>query len=335
MDIDVENLLEQRKIKLEFVEDSLDFFARIRDKEIITNDSSFTKGLLREAGIEHFYSVRDASLREAEELKEKVRGKEIVGLGGGRAIDIAKKVSFDLGLRLISVPTAPSHDGLVSRNCTLCNNNSKRESMPTKYPDQLIIPLRLWRNCGDLRKAGICDLLSNLIALQDLSLAESRNGGKFNNFYKELSFKASQAANFKTEKEFAYSLIISGIAMEENSCYCSGSEHEIEKLLEERMKGRYLHGQLVGTGALISAKVYSVYYKELPDLRFDGESFFADMKKKMEEEKVCQFALIPLKDKDFKPEFLKEVNKIRPERYSIWNAIDSENVDWEKIISQI
>src|SRR6056297_326714 len=38
----------------------------------------------------------------------------LVGVGGGKAIDIAKMASDELGLGFVSVPTAASHDGIVS-----------------------------------------------------------------------------------------------------------------------------------------------------------------------------------------------------------------------------
>ncbi len=38
----------------------------------------------------------------------------LLGVGGGKAIDITKMAADDLGLGFVSVPTAASHDGIVS-----------------------------------------------------------------------------------------------------------------------------------------------------------------------------------------------------------------------------
>ena len=332
----IQKLLRQRRIKLKFFENEEKALRRIKGKEVITNDDDFTKNLLEKAGFNFFHIVKKASVETVETIKEEMRNirtDEIVGVGGGKAIDVAKKVAADLNIKLISFPTAPSHDGLISKNCSLYDGD-KRKTIPAVYPRKLIIPLNLWRNSGNLRKAGICDLVSNLVALQDLSLAE-KQGEKFDCLYKYLSFDATKLINFENEKHFAYALILSGLAMEKTSQYCSGSEHEIERLLEGKIKNSYLHGQLSGTGALISAKVYSKFANNFSDLRFDSKKMFDLVTSEMKRENVLKFAITPLKDERFNPEWLKELSKIRPERYTLWNEIDSEKINWEEMIKEI
>ncbi len=331
----VEELLKERDIELEFVEDKNYDFKELKGKEIVTNKGFFTKNLLLNTGFDKFYTFSEASIGEAKEIERLIKEDEIVGFGGGKAIDVAKKVSSDLNLDLISVPTAPSHDGLISKNCSLYNGE-RRETIPAKYPKKVIIPLYLWENSGNLKKAGICDLFSNLVALQDLSLAEKKEG-QFLEFYKKLSFNAMEKIlDSDDEKNLAEALILSGLAMEETSRYCSGSEHEVERLLENKINNEeYLHGQLAGTGTLISAKVYSIYSDKLKDLRFDPKNLFWDIKNKMKKKEIYDFALKPLLDKKFKPEILKEVSRVRPERFTLWNVIDSQKVDWDKVVKEI
>lgn len=328
--MDVKKLLEERNIKLKYVNRNQDF-SELKNKMVVTNEDSFTKNLLLNLGLRNFYTVREASVERADEILKNVKGKEIVGLGGGKALDVAKKISFDLHIDLISVPTAPSHDGLTSRNSSLYYK-AKKKTIPTKYPKKLIIPLHLWKTSGNLKKAGICDLIANLVALQDMSLAE-KNRKKFSQFYKKLSFESTKKIS-EDEKTLSEALIISSIAMEETSVYCSGSEHEVEKLFD-RKGFPYLHGQLSGTGALISAKVYSTYSKDLPRLRFNSKNFFEKIKKEMIKNTVYEFALEPLLDENFDPKILKEVGKIRPERFTLWNVIDPKKVDWDLMVSEI
>ena len=38
----------------------------------------------------------------------------IIGLGGGRSVDVAKMTAFKLNKPLVSVPTSASHDGISS-----------------------------------------------------------------------------------------------------------------------------------------------------------------------------------------------------------------------------
>ncbi len=334
--MNIKKLLKERGIKIIYK----NHFDKELKRKIIITGASFTKDFLLNRGFNEIYPISEASVREVEKIKKLIKNKEkkeelkeIVGFGGGKAIDVAKKISFDLNLDLILVPTAPSHDGFISKNCSLYYEN-RRETIPAKYPKKVVIPLSLWKKSKNLKKAGICDILSNLIALQDLSLAESK-GEKFSEFYKELSFEAvRKVIDSKNEKDLSEALILSGLAMEETSRYCSGSEHDIERLLENKMRG-YLHGQLAGTGTLISAKVYSIYHKKLPKLRFNPETLFEDIKDKMTKVKVYDFALEPLLDRNFKPTILKDVSKVRPERYNLWNFIDSKKVNWNKVIKEI
>ena len=329
-------LLRQRGIKLKFFENEFKALKKVKGKEIITNDSEFTRDLLKEAGFHFFHIVDVASIETVETIKEEMKDimtEEVVGIGGGKAIDVAKKVSADLDIRFISFPTAPSHDGLISKNCSLYEGN-KRKTIPAKYPNKLFIPLNLWRNSGDLRKSGICDILSNFIALQDISLAE-RKGEKFSCLHKYLSLEATKLLNFQKEKDFAYALVFSGLAMEETSRYCSGSEHILERLLEENIKNSYCHGQLAGTGTLIAAKIYSKFSDNFENLRFDSKKIFNLIKEEMEKANVLRFAIKPLKDKRFNIEWLKELSRTRPERYTLWNEVNTETINWQEIIDEI
>lgn len=330
----LDKLLKERNIELKYVNSDYNFY-ELKGKAIITNNSEFTRNLLESKGFYNFYKIDNASLAGAESLKKIVKEEGVVGFGGGRAIDLAKKVSFDLGLELISVPTAPSHDGLISINCSL-ENKRFRETHLAKYPNKLIIPIDLWKNSGELRKAGICDIFSNLIALQDIRLSEAR-GEAFSELYKNYSKEAvKRMLEHLNERELSKALVLSGFAMEQTSRYCSGCEHEVERLLEKKVNGNtYLHGQLAGTGTIICAKVYSMYASKLPVFEGKSDKFYDTIKGRMEKLKVFDFALKPLYDSRFKPELLREVSSVRPERYTLWNALNSKEVDWKVVINEI
>lgn len=333
--MDINKLLEERNIHLKYIDRPTYLRKVLPEQQIITNDDSFTRNLLLNAGFTKFHPVSIASIGVADDLAKKIGGGEIVGVGGGKAIDVAKRVSVLLDRPFVAFPTAPSHDGLISKNCSLYDGH-KRVSLPAKYPRKLIIPLHLWKNSGRLRKAGLCDILSNMVALQDLSLAASK-GVPFDPFYKDMSLAAvEKVLKLRDDKDLAQALILSGIAMETGSQYCSGSEHETERLLEGKMNGKYLHGQLAGTGTLISAKVYLIYAEKMPrTLTFDSRNLFKQITSVMQHLDILDFSLQPLIDPDFKPDWLREVSLVRPERYTLWNEVGSEKLDWEKIISKL
>ncbi|MBN2094419.1 MAG: iron-containing alcohol dehydrogenase [Candidatus Aenigmarchaeota archaeon] len=329
------DILAARRIELKYIEGPCYKSENLPPKLVITNDDEFTKNLLRSAGFDRFHLVSSASVEVADAISHSAGEGEILGVGGGKAIDVAKRVAHILGRPLIAFPTAPSHDGLLSRNCSLVNG-SGRKSIPAKYPRKLVIPLHLWKNSGRLRMAGICDILSNIVALEDVSLAADR-GVSFDPFYRDLSLSSiERVAGMKCDRDLAEALVMSGIAMENGSEYCSGSDHEVERLLEGHFGGKYLHGQLAGTGTLISAKVYSMNAGRLPrTLTFDPNGLYGKVLERMREKGVLDFAIMPLKDPSFKPNLLKGLSGVRPERYTLWNSISSEKVGWEKVVWEI
>lgn len=338
MEPDINKLLRDRGIELKYIERPTYRANNLPEMEIITNDDSFTKKLLSDAGFNSFYAVRYATVETADQIAGEIgkTEREILGVGGGKAIDVAKRVSMKLERPYISFPTAPSHDGIFSVNYSL-SDGYKRNSAKAKYPIEIIIPLYLWENSGSLKKAGICDLLSNIVALQDVSLAEEDGFFYPNPLYRELSNAAVDKVRYmENDRDLADALILSGIAMEEGSQYCSGSDHEVERLLERKMNGRYLHGQLAGTGTLIAAKAYTFYADKLPKtLEFPSDKIFGMVTDAMRKRGILGFALQPLRDPDFDPNWLKEVSAERPERHTLWNVVDSKGVDWGIIIESI
>lgn len=333
----IRKLLKERGIRVVFLKDinNKEIRKELFQGEIITNNSEFTEKLLLKNKIRRFFLVKNASLKSVSLLERKVKKKKIIGIGGGRALDVAKKVASDLHLPLISIPTAPSHDGLISKNSSLYTQEGKRKTFPTTYPQKIFIPLSLWKKSGNLKKAGFCDILSNIIALEDISLAE-KHGEKFKQNYKVLSEKAIEKATLSNERRLAIALIYSGLAMEETSRYCSGSEHDVERLLENKMrKYHFLHGQLAGTGSLISSKIYSLYYKKFLELTINPKNLYRKIVTRMKRNKVLNFALEPLRVKSFNPLWLKNLSEIRPERFNLWSVIDSSKIDWKEVIFEI
>ena len=53
-------------------------------------------------------------INSAQSLVRKEQPNFIVGVGGGRSVDVAKMISFNLNIPFISVPTSASHDGISS-----------------------------------------------------------------------------------------------------------------------------------------------------------------------------------------------------------------------------
>ena len=68
----------------------------------------------------------------------------VVGLGGGKIIDVAKYAAARVGLPMVSVATNLSHDGLCSPVATLDNDNG-RGSYGVPTPIAVVIDLAVVR----------------------------------------------------------------------------------------------------------------------------------------------------------------------------------------------
>jgi glycerol dehydrogenase-like iron-containing ADH family enzyme len=133
---------------------------------------------------------------------------------------------------------------------------------------------------------------------------------------------------------------LAGRAMEKTSKYGSQSEHEIEKALTKspEIARKYPHGQLVGAGTLIASKLYQVYHNSLPkNLFFDSRRLYKDIVNVFKHMGLLDYVKQPLKEVDEKEllNYLKTVSTIRPERYNLWNEVDSEHIEWGKILSEV
>ena len=75
----------------------------------------------------------DGTVKTVEELAQESGTGFLLGVGGGRPIDVAKCSSFNAGVPFISVPTAASHDGIVSSRASITVNGVK-ESLEAHTP---------------------------------------------------------------------------------------------------------------------------------------------------------------------------------------------------------
>lgn len=197
----------------------------------------------------------------------------IVGLGGGKVLDVSKYAAFISKKEFISIPTTIAHDGIASPIAVLkCENSVK--SLGCRVPSGIIIDLKVISHAPiNLIKAGIGDTLSNLIAVKDWKLAHKRGKAKINDFALLLSETAVNAVlNYKDKniknmgflQQVAESLVLSGLAMNiaGNSRPCSGSEHLISHSMDRLNKGN-LHGIQVAVSSIISSYLYNDDYEQI------------------------------------------------------------------------
>jgi len=216
-------------------------------------------------------AVESAGFDAVERVTERARAAEatyLVGLGGGKPIDTAKMAADRLGLGLVSVPTAASHDGIVSGRSSIPEGDT-RHSVAADPPlavvaDTEVIAAGPW----ELTTAGCADIVSNYTAVEDWQLAYRLQDVPYSEYAGALSRMTAEllvenAGSIKEGlEESAWvvmkALVSSGVAMSiaGSSRPASGAEHLFSHRLDRIAPGRALHGHQVGVGAIIVAYLH-------------------------------------------------------------------------------
>ncbi|QKG83477.1 iron-containing alcohol dehydrogenase family protein [Kroppenstedtia pulmonis] len=188
----------------------------------------------------------------------------IIGIGGGKALDVSKVVGTRSNIPVILFPTAISSDAICSPVAVIKMLN-KSTSIGVKMPQAVVIDLDILDSCPPrLMSAGIGDLLSNKTALLDWELAHHAGKEEMNTFSNLMANNAVESFmnvlnhpspdRSQLMKGAAEALIMSGIAMSiaGSSRPCSGSEHLISHALDYHCGAKALHGEQVAIGVLVA-----------------------------------------------------------------------------------
>ena len=210
---------------------------------------------------DQWFTPAEASFEQAQGIFVSLPGdvSAVIGLGGGRALDVAKYVAFLGRLPNIAVPTSLSNDGFCSPGASLTVGGNKR-SLPAAIPFGVIIDTDLCLAAPDsLWLSGVGDLAAKLTAVRDWKLAFHAVGEPFNDFAALLSdatvaqFISRPVRDQEGARLLGTSLMLNGIAMEicNSSRPASGSEHLISHALDRISARPRLHGLQVGVAAYI------------------------------------------------------------------------------------
>ncbi|AQS57123.1 iron-containing alcohol dehydrogenase family protein [Novibacillus thermophilus] len=219
-----------------------------------------------DTGRVHVLKCRDNTLDTINALERQVLESSaniVIGVGGGKALDVAKVVGTRSNVPVVLVPTSVSNDAICSPVAVIRMN--KKASLGVKMPQAVIIDLEVIASSPErLTIAGIGDLLSNKTAIFDWDLACRAQQDTMNTFARLMANHAVEAfMNTVGNRSFdkttlvkvlAESLVMSGIAMSVagSSRPCSGSEHLISHALDYYCGGKALHGEQVALGILVA-----------------------------------------------------------------------------------
>jgi len=229
---------------------------------------------LRDHGIavDLFHEVEESSVEEATHLLGAVPSscKVLIGVGGGKALDIAKYIASLAELPCFSVPTSLSNDGFCSPQASL-TVEGKRRSLPTGLPEAVVVDLAVCERAPrTLWHSGVGDLCSKFTALWDWKLAYHRQGAPVNDLAALMSdasvfqFMANPAPDGHGLQLLATALMLNGVAMEiaGSSRPASGSEHLISHALDMSGARPRLHGLQTGTAAYLVSRLQSGNHHE-------------------------------------------------------------------------
>lgn len=206
-----------------------------------------------------------AAVQSVTDRLEELDAGVLLGIGGGRVIDITKLASHEASRPFISVPTAASHDGIVSSRASIPEGDS-RHSVAARPPtavvaDTGVIAQAPW----ELTTAGCADIISNYTAVTDWRLARRLKGVPYSEYAAALSEMTAElligeSDSIKEGHEasawvVSKALVSSGVAMSiaGSSRPASGAEHLFSHQLDRLAPGAALHGHQVGVGAIMTA----------------------------------------------------------------------------------
>ncbi len=211
------------------------------------------------------FTVSGGSLEAAGELQAELRGKNydaLVGIGGGRTLDVAKYAATRLALPMVAVATNLAHDGIASPVSSLLHEGGKG-SFGVGLPMAVVVDLDYVRASPPrMVRSGVGDAVSNLSAIADWRLAEVERDEPVDGLAVTFARTAAEAVLHRTDgiesdsflTALAEALVLSGMAMAAagSSRPCSGSDHEILHAVDQLFPGAGNHGELAGVGALYS-----------------------------------------------------------------------------------
>jgi glycerol-1-phosphate dehydrogenase [NAD(P)+] len=239
----------------------------------------------------------------------------IVGVGGGKSVDVGKLAAFKLHLPFYSVPTSASHDGISSPFASL-KGLDRPYSLMAKPPVGILADIDIITSAPRrLLASGCGDLVSKLTAVKDWELAHRVTGEYYGSYSASLALMSANAVlerskvlgRFDREsvRELVEALISTGVAagIAGSSRPCSGSEHLFSHYLDMVAPDAGLHGEKCGIGTIMMAKLHGLDWRRVRSaLKNVGAPVEASQ--------------IGVADSDV-IEALTKASSIRPDRYTI------------------
>lgn len=294
-------------------------------------------------GIEKFnkiqkFFVRNSSWQVINRIYRKILdlGKKIeyiIGFGGGKSIDVAKMIAYKLDSKFISIPTAPSHDGIASQFVSI-RGAKQAYSYLTKPPISILVDISIISSAPKrLIASGVGDIIAKTTAVKDWYLAKIKKGEYYGDYAANLALLSVEMVtkhasgigkgNKESIRVLVEALISCGVAagIAGSSRPCSGSEHLFSHALDIYSDEHALHGEQCGVGTIIMSFLHKINYEEIiAALKKSGAPTTS------EELGISERNIIKA---------LVNAKLVRPERYTILNEINIDESMAKKIIKEV
>lgn len=221
------------------------------------------------ASVEEVKRVEDAAAKHAANI--------VVGVGGGKCVDVGKLVAHSVRKPFISVPTSASHDGISSPFASI-RGMDKPYSMVSRAPLGVLADLDLISNAPPrLLASGCGDLVAKITAVRDWQLARDDMKEYYGEYAASLALLSAQIVMVRADdisrsepdsiRGVVEALISAGVAagIAGSSRPCSGGEHLFSHALSIIAPGVGLHGEKCGVGTIMISKLYEDDWEEIAE----------------------------------------------------------------------
>jgi len=259
-----------------------------------------------------------ASLDKIEKNVKKDDSDIIAGIGGGRSVDAAKMVSFNLDMPFLSVPSAASHDGMASPFVSV--KTDKPHSIVASAPLGVFVDIDIIKKAPSrLLSSGCGDLIANIIAVKDWQLGHEKTGEYYGRYSADLALMSAKivmenSSKYATKgldaRVIVEALISAGVAscIAGSSRPCSGAEHLFSHALDKIAPGKGLHGEKCGLGSIMIAKLQGQDWKKIIKTLKDLGAPTTAKQIGLKNEQIINALVI--------------AQELRPERYTILKEIE-------------
>jgi len=269
----------------------------------------------------HWYLAKTNDQKTIQDIEKKVcdNGSDLVmGVGGGRSVDIAKLIGFNLNKPFVSIPTSASHDGIASPFVSV--KGDKPHSLVATAPLGVFVDVNIIKKAPKrLLASGCGDLIAKITAVQDWQLGRDKTGEYYGRYSAELAsmsakFLIKNSVRFSKKglhvREIVEALISAGVAscIAGSSRPCSGAEHLFSHAVDKLEPGVGLHGEKCGIGTILISKLQGQNWIQIVKALKDVG------------------APTTAKEIGLEPEVLAKAltiaQSLRPERYTILKEVD-------------